>query len=72
MDMSFSYKPVLLLAMLENVDDRGRVRIKDIVDFFINYYSNRKNEGLFVEKKSSIFCKESLNLSSLTSMCIRN
>lgn len=60
MDMSFSYKPVLVLAMLENADDSGRVRIKDLVDFFINYYSNRKNEGLFVEKKSSIFCKESL------------
>jgi hypothetical protein len=28
MDMSFSYKPVLLKAMFENVDDNGRVKVE--------------------------------------------
>ncbi len=59
MDMSFSYKPVLLKAMLEQVDESGRVRIEDIVDYFIDFYGGRKDKGLFVEKKSSIFCKDS-------------
>ena len=58
MDMSFSYKPVLLKAMLEHVDENGRVRVEDIVDYFIDFYSDRKDKGLFVEKKSSIFCRE--------------
>lgn len=58
MDMSFSYKPVLLKAMLEHVDDNGRVRVEDIIDFFISFYGVRKDKGLFVEKKSSIFCKD--------------
>jgi len=39
MDMSFSYKPVLLKAMLEHVDENGKVRIEDIVDYFIEFYS---------------------------------
>lgn len=58
MDMSFSYKPVLLKAMLEHVDENGRVRIEDIIDFFISFYGDRKDKGLFIEKKSSIFCRD--------------
>jgi len=58
MDMSFSYKPVLLKAMLEHVDENGKVRIEDIVDYFIEFYSARKDKGLAIEKKTSIFCKE--------------
>lgn len=58
MDMSFSYKPVLLKAMLDHVDENGRVRVEDIVDYFIDFYSDRKDKGLVVEKKTSIFCKE--------------
>lgn len=58
MDMSFSYKPVLLKAMLEHVDENGRVRIEDIIEFFIGFYGDRKDKGLFIEKKSSIFCRD--------------
>ncbi|MCX7923849.1 MAG: DEAD/DEAH box helicase family protein [Clostridia bacterium] len=58
MDMSFSYKPVLLKAMLDHVDDKGRVRVEDIVDFFIGFYGDRKDKGLFVEKKSSMLCRD--------------
>ena len=58
MDMSFSYKPVLLKAMLEHADENGRVRVEDIIDFFMDFYGNRKDKGLFVEKKSSVFCRD--------------
>jgi superfamily II DNA or RNA helicase len=58
MDMSFSYKPVLLKAMLEHMDEKGIVRVEDIVDYFIEFYGARKSKGLVVEKKTSIFCKE--------------
>lgn len=53
MDISYSYKPVLLLAMLENADERGRVRIEDIIDYFIYFYEERKKRGLTAEKKKS-------------------
>jgi len=41
MDMSFSYKPVLLKAMFDHVDENGRVRVEDIVDYFLDFYSDR-------------------------------
>jgi len=58
MDMSFSYKPVLLKAMLARADENGRVRVEDLVDYFIDFYTGRKEKGLVVEKKTSIYCKE--------------
>ncbi|QNO14097.1 DEAD/DEAH box helicase [Alkalicella caledoniensis] len=58
MDMSFSYKPVLLKAMLEHIDENGRARVEDVVDYFIDFYTERKGKGLVVEKKNSIYTKE--------------
>lgn len=55
MDMSYSYKPVLLKAMIEYVDDKGRVLVEDIVDYFIDYYEDRKHKGLNAEKKKSLY-----------------
>lgn len=57
MDMSFSYKPVLVKAMLEYTDSDGRVRMDDIVDYFIEFYEERKGRGLEAEKDSSIYQK---------------
>lgn len=61
MDMSFSYKPVLLKAMFELVDENGRVRVEDIVDYFIDFYTDRKEKGLVVEKKNSLYAKDDFN-----------
>ncbi len=58
MDMSFSYKPVLLKAMLEHSDENGRVLVEDLVNYFIDFYSSRKEKGLVVEKKTSLYCKD--------------
>lgn len=58
MDMSFSYKPVLLKAMLNEAESNGRAAIKDIVDFFIDFYEDRKKKGFVIEKKTSFYCKE--------------
>ena len=57
MDMSYSYKPVLMKAILLYADDKGRVKLDDIVAFFRSYYENRRASGLPVEKKNSIFAK---------------
>ena len=57
MDMSFSYKPVLLKAIFDYIDDEGNVRICDIVDYFKEFYETRKENGLIAEKATSIFQK---------------
>lgn len=57
MDMSFSYKPVLLKAVFEHADYDGKIRVCDIVNYFINFYNGRKENGLRAEKDSSIFQK---------------
>lgn len=57
MDMSYSYKSVLLKAVFANADSRGRLKIEDIVDYFKDYYEDRRSKGLVVEKANSIFAK---------------
>lgn len=57
MDMSYSYKPVLLKAILRYADEKGRVRLEDIADYFRAYYEGRRAAGLVVEKANSIFAK---------------
>ncbi len=57
MDMSYSYKPVLLKAVLTHADANGRVKILDIVDYFRSFYEARRKSGLIVEKTNSIYAK---------------
>ena len=57
MDMSYSYKPVLIKAILLYADDKGRVKLDDIAAYFRSYYEGRRVNGLVVEKKNSIFAK---------------
>jgi superfamily II DNA or RNA helicase len=57
MDMSYSYKPVLIKAVLKYADKSGRIKISDIVDYFKNYYEDRRAKNLPVEKSNSIFAK---------------
>jgi Type III restriction enzyme, res subunit/Helicase conserved C-terminal domain len=52
MDKSSSYKPVLLLAMLGAVDERGRGRVDEIARRFHKSYLTRAQRGLVVERKT--------------------
>ena len=58
MDMSFSYKPVLLKAIYEYMDSNGRVALPDVVDYFIDFYEDRKAHGMIAEKSTSIYQKD--------------
>jgi hypothetical protein len=53
MDMSSSYKPVMLLSMLKHVDERGCARIDEVVQSFHQFYLNRLLCGLPVECQST-------------------
>lgn len=57
MDMSYSYKPVLIKAVVQYADEKGRVKLEDIVAYFKNYYEGRRAVGLLVEKLRSIFTR---------------
>ena len=57
MDMSYSYKPVLMKAIMLYADEKGRIKLDDIVAYFRSYYERRRAAGLPVEKKNSIFAK---------------
>ena len=58
MDMSYSYKPVLLKAIYEYMDTSGRVALPDVVDYFIDFYEDRKAHGMIAEKSTSIYQKD--------------
>lgn len=60
MDMNYSYKPVFILAMLENCDQNGRAKIEDIVAYFRRFYRQRRENGLIVEKPKSVYCNEEI------------
>ena len=57
MDMSYSYKPVLLKAIYEYMDTSGRVALPDVLDYFIDFYEDRKAHGMIAEKSTSIYQK---------------
>lgn len=58
MRMDHSYKPVLLKALLKCSDNQGRAKISDLVVYFRNFYSDRGNNNLLVEKDDSLFFKD--------------
>lgn len=55
MDMSYSYKPVFLKAVLKHADNEGCVELDRVVSYILNYYKKRRNAGVAVEKDNSIF-----------------
>jgi superfamily II DNA or RNA helicase len=57
MDMSASYKPVLLLKMIENADKYGKVKIDELVNSFKIFYLDRQSSGMTIEKPSNLLAR---------------
>lgn len=57
MTMSYSYKPVFILAFFDHMDENGRARLEDIVQSFADYYETRIHKGLVPETKPCLFTK---------------
>ena len=55
MKMSYSYKPVLILALLHAADKNGVLTISRATQYFRAYYNDRRAKGLQAEKKKSIY-----------------
>jgi superfamily II DNA or RNA helicase len=50
MDMTLSYKPVMLLALLDAVTDDGRAKLSEVVRGFRRFYQERRAAGRAVER----------------------
>ena len=57
MDMTTSYKPVMLLALLDCIDERGQAKISDVVAKFRDFYERRQAAGFTVERPKSVMAK---------------
>lgn len=55
--MSYSYKPVFLLAFLSCMNEKGEALLSNVSEIFASYYEERVNSGLPAEKKNCIFTK---------------
>jgi hypothetical protein len=53
MDMASSYKPVMLLALLDNVDAHGKAKLSDVARSFRQFYELRKELGNVVERATA-------------------
>jgi superfamily II DNA or RNA helicase len=53
MDMRYSYKPVLLLGLLQLADPSGKIKIPELVAFFRTFYLQRLHNHQTVEKPGS-------------------
>lgn len=63
MKMNYSYKPVLLLAIIDNCLENKYVKVDAIVDYFIEYYNKRRENLLTIEKNESTFVKKTYDRS---------
>jgi hypothetical protein len=53
MDMALSYKPVMLLALLDTVDEHGRARSSEVARRFQQFYRDRRAAGKIVERSGA-------------------
>ena len=52
MSMSYSYKPVLILSLIQG---NGNITLDEATSFFLRFYSTRLEQGLIAEKHNSIY-----------------
>ena len=71
MTMSYSYKPVFLLSMLNNMDETGSAKLEDVAADFARFYEERKEKGLLPEKKPCIFTKGDYSSKDVEQLILR-
>ena len=72
MKMSYSYKPVLILALLHSGDENGCISIGQAATFFRGYYSDRKSQGLPIEKKRCIYLRDDVTDNQIIANLVAN
>ena len=70
--MSASYKPVLMLSLLDTIDERGRAKMNDLVARFRDFYLQRATEGKTTEKPTITMSRVTeLELSEIQSVVLK-
>lgn len=72
MKMSYSYKPVLILSLLETGDEDGSIDIERAAAYFKEFYKRRLMAGLKIEKGNCIYQDSSVDLNSIAGNIIAN
>jgi superfamily II DNA or RNA helicase len=57
MDMTTSYKPVMLLALLNSADENGKAPASSVAQRFRQFYDDRRAQGLVVEQPSAVMAR---------------
>lgn len=57
MRTNYSYKPLLLLAIIKNANKNGEISLSEVIDFYFAFYQKRQKLGLVIEKGDSSFVK---------------
>jgi superfamily II DNA or RNA helicase len=72
MDMGASYKPVMLLALLDSVDEKGRAKVAEVASRFGAFYEERRRAGLTVERSTAVMARvESLGDADIQRVVLR-
>ncbi len=55
MQMQYSYKAVFMKSLLDSADQNGIAKLKDVVQYFIEFYKQMREEKGYKEKEDSVF-----------------
>ncbi len=58
MKMSYSYKPILISALLSDGDGDGNISIQRAVKFFSDFYRQRRAQGKPAERRKCIYLRD--------------
>ena len=72
MKMSYSYKPVLILALLEKENGSGEISVQDASVYFKNFYQKRRELGIIIEKGNCIYQKPDMNYNDIARNIVAN
>jgi hypothetical protein len=72
MKMSYSYKPVLILAVVEAGDEFGGITIEDAVGYFRDFYRRRREQGLKIEHGNCIYQRPDITNGDIADNIITN
>lgn len=72
MKMSYSYKPLLILALLQAGEKDGTITIQNAANYFRAYYSDRRARGLCIEKKKCIYLRDDVTQDQIMANIISN
>ncbi len=72
MRMSYSYKPVLILAVLDCGVEKGQVSIERAACYFRDYYTERRKNGLKIEKGNCIYQRGDVDMQPIAGNIVAN